>query len=89
MTSSLLDIEGLSLNIGGHPILKGVDLSIATLERLAAIEAVVGIKESTGTVQRSSEILKKFGDRFTVLSGDVHHAYLAELAKEDKERRTT
>ena len=48
----------------------GVDLSIATLERLAAIEAVVGIKESTGTVQRSSEILKKFGDRFTVLSGD-------------------
>jgi 4-hydroxy-tetrahydrodipicolinate synthase len=48
----------------------GVDLSLATMERLAAIEAVVGIKESTGTVQRSSDILRKFGDRFTVLSGD-------------------
>jgi len=48
----------------------GVDLSIATMERLAAIETVVAIKESTGTVQRSTEILRKFGDRFTVLSGD-------------------
>ncbi len=48
----------------------GVDLSLATLERFAAIETVVAIKESTGTVQRSSDILKKFGDRFTVLSGD-------------------
>jgi 4-hydroxy-tetrahydrodipicolinate synthase len=48
----------------------GVDLSLSTLERLAAIETIVGIKEATGTVQRSSEILKRFGDRFTVLSGD-------------------
>jgi 4-hydroxy-tetrahydrodipicolinate synthase len=48
----------------------GVDLSLDTMERLAAIETVVGIKESTGTVQRTSEILRKFGDRFTVLSGD-------------------
>lgn len=48
----------------------GIDLSLATMERLAAIETVVAIKEATGTVQRSSEILKRFGDRFTVLSGD-------------------
>jgi 4-hydroxy-tetrahydrodipicolinate synthase len=48
----------------------GVDLSIATLERLASIKTVVGIKEATGTVQRSSEIARRFGDRFTILSGD-------------------
>jgi 4-hydroxy-tetrahydrodipicolinate synthase len=48
----------------------GIDLSTATLERLAAVETIVGIKESTGTVQRSSEIARRFGDRFTILSGD-------------------
>jgi 4-hydroxy-tetrahydrodipicolinate synthase len=48
----------------------GVDLSLATLERLASVEQIVGIKESTGTVQRSSEIAKRFGERFTILSGD-------------------
>lgn len=48
----------------------GIDLSVATLERLAAVETIVGIKESTGTVQRSSEIAARFGDRFTILSGD-------------------
>jgi 4-hydroxy-tetrahydrodipicolinate synthase len=48
----------------------GVDLSMATLARLASIKTIVGIKEATGTVQRSSEIAKRFGDRFTILSGD-------------------
>jgi 4-hydroxy-tetrahydrodipicolinate synthase len=48
----------------------GVDLTVATLERLAAVESIVAIKESTGTVQRSSEIATRFGDRFTILSGD-------------------
>jgi 4-hydroxy-tetrahydrodipicolinate synthase len=48
----------------------GVDVSVATLERLASIEAIVAIKESTGMAQRSSEIAKRFGERFTILSGD-------------------
>jgi 4-hydroxy-tetrahydrodipicolinate synthase len=52
------------------PVRTGIDLSVATLERLAAIETIVAIKESTGTVQRSSEIIRRFQDRFTVLSGD-------------------
>lgn len=48
----------------------GVDLSVATMERLAAIENIVGVKEATGTVQRSSELATRFGDRFAILSGD-------------------
>jgi 4-hydroxy-tetrahydrodipicolinate synthase len=48
----------------------GVDLALSTMERLAAIETIVAIKEATGTVQRSSEIVCRFGDRFNLLSGD-------------------
>jgi 4-hydroxy-tetrahydrodipicolinate synthase len=52
------------------PIRTGVDLSFATLERLAALPSIVAVKESTGGVQRSAEIISRLGDRFTVLSGD-------------------
>jgi 4-hydroxy-tetrahydrodipicolinate synthase len=48
----------------------GVDLTCATLERIADLPSVVAIKEATGNVLRSSEITAKFGDRFSVLSGD-------------------
>jgi 4-hydroxy-tetrahydrodipicolinate synthase len=48
----------------------GVDLAVSTLERIADLPSVVAIKESTGNVLRSSEIVARFGDRFSVLSGD-------------------
>ena len=52
------------------PSRTGTDLSMATLSRLADNPRFVAVKEATGTVQRSMEILAAFGDRFTVLSGD-------------------
>lgn len=52
------------------PIRCGVDLTLSTLERIASLESVVAIKEATGNVLRSSEIVARFGDRFSVLSGD-------------------
>jgi 4-hydroxy-tetrahydrodipicolinate synthase len=52
------------------PVRCGVDLAVTTLERIAELPSVVAIKESTGNVLRSAEILKRFGDRYTVLSGD-------------------
>lgn len=52
------------------PIRCGVDLTLPTLERIAALKSVVAIKEATGNVVRSSEIVARFGDRFCVLSGD-------------------
>jgi len=48
----------------------GVDLAVSTLEKIAGISNIVAIKESTGNVLRSAEIIKRFGDRFSVLSGD-------------------
>lgn len=48
----------------------GVDLALETLERLADVKAIVGIKEATGNVLRSQQIVARCGDRFDVLSGD-------------------
>lgn len=52
------------------PVRTGVDLSLETLERLADVKAIVAIKESTGNVLRSQQIVARCGDRFDVLSGD-------------------
>ncbi len=48
----------------------GVDLAVETLERLGDVAPIVAIKEATGNVLRSQEILARCGDRFTVRSGD-------------------
>lgn len=48
----------------------GVDVSLDTLEALSDVASIVAIKESTGNVLRSAAILARFGERFTVLSGD-------------------
>lgn len=48
----------------------GVDMSVETLERLADVKEIVAIKEATGNVLRSAQIIAKLGDRYAVLSGD-------------------
>jgi 4-hydroxy-tetrahydrodipicolinate synthase len=48
----------------------GVDLALETLERLADVPEIVAVKEATGNVLRSLQILARCGDRFAVLSGD-------------------
>ncbi len=57
----------LLYNIPGRT---GVDMALSTLQRLADVKSIVGVKESTGNVLRSSDIAAVFGDRFTILSGD-------------------
>ncbi|MCA9583148.1 MAG: 4-hydroxy-tetrahydrodipicolinate synthase, partial [Myxococcales bacterium] len=48
----------------------GVDLSVESLEALADVRDIVAIKESTGNVLRSQDILARLGDRYDILSGD-------------------
>jgi 4-hydroxy-tetrahydrodipicolinate synthase len=46
------------------------DMRPATVERLASISNIVGIKEATGDLERAREILERCGDRLDVYSGD-------------------
>ena len=46
------------------------DLLPETVERLARLDNIVGIKDATGSLPRATEILARCGDRLTVLSGD-------------------
>lgn len=48
----------------------GVDLTAETLERLSDVPSIVAIKEATGNVLRTQQILHRSGDRFAVFSGD-------------------
>lgn len=60
-------LPSILYNIPGRT---GVDMSVETLERLSDVPSITGMKEATGNVLRSQQILAKLGDRFTVLSGD-------------------
>jgi 4-hydroxy-tetrahydrodipicolinate synthase len=46
------------------------DMLPETVERLAAIPNIVGIKEATGNLDRGREILERCGDRIDLYSGD-------------------
>lgn len=46
------------------------DMLPETVERLASISNIVGIKEATGKVERAREILERCGERLDVYSGD-------------------
>lgn len=48
----------------------GCDLLPETVERLAAIPNIVGIKEATGNLDRARDILRRCGERLDVYSGD-------------------
>ncbi len=46
------------------------DMSNATVERLAAIDNIIGIKDATGDVARGTELIRRCGDQLAVYSGD-------------------
>ncbi len=54
-------------NVPGRTI---TDLLPETLERLAPIDNIIGIKEATGDLQRGVEILERCGDQLALYSGD-------------------
>lgn len=53
------------------PVRSVVDLAAETTEKICAEAAnVVGMKEATGNVLRCQELVRRLGDRMTILSGD-------------------
>jgi len=63
-----VDVPIVLYNIPGRSV---VDLAAETSERICTEAAnVVGMKEASGNVLRCQELVKRLGDRLTVLSGD-------------------
>ncbi len=46
------------------------DMLPETIERLSVIPEIIGVKEATGSLQRSLEIMRRCGDDFAVVSGE-------------------
>lgn len=61
---------GLPVILYNVPGRTGCDLLPDTIARLAELPQVVAVKEATGTVQRTQQILAKVGDRLVLLSGE-------------------
>jgi 4-hydroxy-tetrahydrodipicolinate synthase len=62
-----VDIPQVLYNVPGRTC---VNLLPETVERLCALENIVAIKEATGSVQVTGEIVRRCGERMAVLSGD-------------------
>lgn len=62
-----VDIPQILYNV---PSRTGCDLLPETVDRLADVENIVGIKEATGDLDRAQYVIDLCGDRLTVLSGD-------------------
>jgi 4-hydroxy-tetrahydrodipicolinate synthase len=62
--------SGLPLLVYNVPSRTGVDISNATLARLAALPTVAGVKDATGDISRASVQRRTCGDDWILLSGD-------------------
>ncbi|MCF6210434.1 MAG: 4-hydroxy-tetrahydrodipicolinate synthase [Gammaproteobacteria bacterium] len=72
-----VSIPQILYNVPGRT---AVDMLPETVERLADIANIVGIKEATGDLGRGQEIMQRCGSRLTVYSGDDATAMALILA---------
>jgi 4-hydroxy-tetrahydrodipicolinate synthase len=63
------DSIGVPIMLYNYPGRTGVDMTPELIERLAQLEQVEYVKESSGDVTRVSEITRRCGDRVTVFCG--------------------
>lgn len=67
---TLAGVSSLPLFVYNVPGRTNVNVEPATLERLAQVKNIAGVKESSGNISQISSILARVPDSFTVLSGD-------------------
>jgi len=60
---------GIPIMLYNYPGRTGVDMVPDLIERLAELDAVQYVKESSGEVSRVSEIIRRSGDKITVFCG--------------------
>lgn len=65
--AAAVPIPQILYNVPGRTV---CDILPQTVERLAAISNIVGIKEATGDLKRGKEILERCGDKLDLYSGD-------------------
>ncbi len=62
-----VDLPLVLYNIPGRT---AVNMTPATVARLAKIDTIVGIKEGSGSISQVMEVIRLCGEQFSVLSGD-------------------
>ncbi|MEW5801336.1 MAG: 4-hydroxy-tetrahydrodipicolinate synthase [bacterium] len=62
-----VDLPLILYNVPGRT---SINMEPKTVERLAQIENIVGIKEASGSLAQVTDIIQRCGDKMTVLSGD-------------------
>lgn len=67
MIAERVAIPQILYNVPGRT---ACDLLPETVERLASISNIVGVKEATGNLDRARDIMERCGDRMDVYSGD-------------------
>jgi 4-hydroxy-tetrahydrodipicolinate synthase len=67
---AIVEAVGLPTVVYNVPARTGSDIAVETLARLAELPAIVAVKEATGTVQRTQQIIARLGDRLSILSGE-------------------
>lgn len=72
-----VDIPQILYNVPGRT---AVDMLPETIERLATISNIIGVKEATGDVSRIKEIRQRTGNDFMIYSGDDATGMRAMLA---------
>jgi len=72
-----VDIPQILYNVPGRT---ACDMLPETVERLAKIDNIVGIKEATGDLDRIRELVSRCGPDFAILSGEDHLAFETILA---------
>lgn len=64
------DATGIPIIIYNIPSRTGIEITVETMAKLAALPRVVGVKDATGNVGRLSDERLKIGSNFAFLSGD-------------------
>jgi len=67
---TIADAVSLPLLLYNVPSRSVVDMLPETVERLALIQNIIGIKEATGKLERLEEIRRRCGEAFLLISGD-------------------
>lgn len=61
---------GLPVILYNVPGRTACDIQPETVEKLAAVKNIIGIKEATGNIDRAKEIIRRCGREFEIYSGD-------------------